>query len=104
MCLDTTLDLTFVKNVSDRNGLTLESDHFIVATAIKAGPSQPKGNKIRITKWDCFRIIRKTNNLGYEIENIESWNDEVRNCAEKATKTIPEEAELKDADSRLLQM
>lgn len=77
VCRDTTPDLTFVKNVPDPDWLNtqenLGSDHFIVATTVKAGPSKLKGNKIKITEWDSFRDIRRAENLGSEIDDIESW-------------------------------
>ncbi|KAG0433534.1 hypothetical protein HPB47_019839 [Ixodes persulcatus] len=39
-----------------------------------------------------------------DIENIEEWTEELRACAESATKTVPEEANMLTADSKLLHM
>ncbi|KAG0416384.1 hypothetical protein HPB47_006464, partial [Ixodes persulcatus] len=40
----------------------------------------------------------------HEIEDIESWVEQLHTSVQKATKTIPEEAELTQADAKLLDM
>ncbi|XP_077539808.1 uncharacterized protein LOC144152414 [Haemaphysalis longicornis] len=112
--MDTTPDLTFTKNlVNDPQWINLlenlGSDHFIVATRLTAGPPNHKrGNLIKITNWDEFRRIRAAEREISEeagcITDIEEFVEQLHTHARKATKTIPEEAELQEADTKLLHM
>ncbi|KAG0423889.1 hypothetical protein HPB47_000348 [Ixodes persulcatus] len=117
VCADTTPDLTFTKNAKkEAEWLSTEenlgSDHYIVATKVEAGPHKPKkGTQLKIMKWDEFRELRaaerdpcEDKTETHEIEDIESWVEQLHTCVQKATKTIPEEAELTQADAKLLHM
>ncbi|KAG0429942.1 hypothetical protein HPB47_023151 [Ixodes persulcatus] len=104
---DTTPDLAFVRNVKGAEWINtweaLGSDHFVAAATVIAGPGKPKGRRIRITDWDAFRGFSEEFEED-DIENIEEWTEELRACAESATKTVPEEANMLTADSKLLHM
>lgn len=77
--IDTTPDLTFLKNVTvaewTNTHESMGSDRYIVSTNLKPGPSKPRGNTIRITKWDAFREFRQaeigTGDDVTEIANID---------------------------------
>ncbi|KAG0421412.1 hypothetical protein HPB47_002672 [Ixodes persulcatus] len=98
VCADTTPDLTFTKNSKNEaewlnTQENLGSDHYIVATKLEAGPQKPKkGTQLKIIEWDEFRELRAA-----ELEQLHT-------SVQKATKTIPEEAELTQADAKLLHM
>lgn len=104
---ETTPDLAFVRNVKGAEWINtwedLGSDHFVAAATVIAGPGKPKGRRIRITEWDAFREFLEEFEED-DIENIEEWTEELRVCSEHATKTLPEEANMLTADSKLLHM
>ncbi|KAG0436642.1 hypothetical protein HPB47_017845 [Ixodes persulcatus] len=104
---DTTPDLAFVRNVKGAEWINtwedLGSDHFVAAVTVIAGPGKPKGRRIRITEWDAFRGFLEEFEEE-DIENIEEWTEELRACAESATKTVPEEANMLTAGSKVLHM
>lgn len=112
---DTTPDLTFTKNVREKFVWAnlhenLGSDHYIVQSTLETGPPQKrKGKEIRITEWDKFREIRHARKEAQgehcaEIEDIQEWIEQLQEDARVATKTIPQEADLQQADARLLHM
>ncbi|KAG0416804.1 hypothetical protein HPB47_006118 [Ixodes persulcatus] len=104
---DTTPDLAFVRNVKGAEWINpledLDSDYFVAALTVIAGPGKPKSRRIRITEWDAFRGFLEDFEEE-DIENIEKWTEEVRSCAEHTTKNIPEEANVLTADSKLQHM
>ncbi|KAG0418232.1 hypothetical protein HPB47_005023 [Ixodes persulcatus] len=117
VCADTTPDLTFTKNSKNEaewlnTQENLGSDHYIVATKLEAGPQKPKkGTQLKIIEWDEFRELRAAERDScegktetHEIEDIESWVEQLHTSVQKATKTIPEEAELTQSDAKLLHM
>ncbi|KAH6928094.1 hypothetical protein HPB50_011829 [Hyalomma asiaticum] len=59
VCADTSLDLTFSKNVTDLKWTNSEcnfgSDHFILALIPKKGAKTRRARQPRITDWDLFR-------------------------------------------------
>lgn len=110
VCVDTTPDLTFTKNVSGATWFNtqenLGSDHFIVATTIRTGPAKPIGKRIHITDWDNFRQLQTNKNEPAvpEIIDIKAWVDNLQQNVKQATITIPEEANIQAADAKLLHM
>ncbi|KAG0419117.1 hypothetical protein HPB47_004355, partial [Ixodes persulcatus] len=117
VCADTTPDLTFTKNAKKEAKCkntqeNLGSDPYIVATKLEAGPHKPKkGTQLKIVEWDKFRELRAAERDSCEgktetpeIEDIESCFEQLHTSVQKATKTIPEEAELTQADAKLLHM
>ncbi|KAG0409934.1 hypothetical protein HPB47_012940 [Ixodes persulcatus] len=104
---DTTPDLAFVRNVKGAEWINtwedLGSNHFVAAATVIAGPRKPKGRRVRITEWDAFRGVLEEFEED-DIENIKEWTEELRACAESATKTVPEEANMLTAGSKLLHM
>lgn len=52
VCVDTTPDLTFTKNISDTQWINtqqdLGSDHSIIEITVRAGPRKHKGKKLKI--------------------------------------------------------
>ncbi|KAG0415111.1 hypothetical protein HPB47_007724 [Ixodes persulcatus] len=76
-----------------------------------ARPKPKKGTQLKIIEWDEFRELRAAERDScegktetHEIEDIESWVEQLHTSVQKATKTIPEEAELTQADAKLLHM
>ncbi|KAG0429210.1 hypothetical protein HPB47_023854, partial [Ixodes persulcatus] len=103
---DTTPDLTVVKGTEDalrsNTWEDLGSDHFVLCITT-TGPAKPKGKRCKITEWDAFREILEK--YGTEdIVNIEEWSESLRAVAERATKVVPEKANVAVADSRLLHL
>lgn len=107
---DTTPDLTFTKNTKGAAWLNtqedLGSDHYILATTIQTGPPRAVGKQLKIVDWDTFRQLRaaEPGSNGPDIENIEEWVGELQGHVHAATRIIPEEADLYQADARLLHM
>lgn len=106
VCVDTTPDLTFTKNISDTQWINtqqdLGSDHSIIEITVRAGPRKHKGKKLKIVDWDKFRNIRQ--NTSGEIKNIADWTEQLTKDVTAATQIVPQEAHLEVIDSRLLHM
>lgn len=100
-------DLSIIKNVNSaqwRNTLIdLGSDHYIVETLLVAGPMKSVGRKHTVIDWDLFRKIRQMQDCP-NIEDVEEWVKIVHEHIDLATKIVPEEANLKQVDSRLVHM
>lgn len=104
---DSTPDLTFTKctrEVTWTNTMEdLGSDHLIIRITTTAGPTKRKGRKCAVTDWDKFRHFFEGHKSN-EIQDIGTWTECVKAAAKRATKIIPEEANLTTADSRLLHL
>lgn len=105
---DTTPDLTFAKRIPQADWINtqdnLGSDHYLIQTTVRAGPRNPKGRQLRITNWDAFRQARALTSFSGTQPPFEDWVASLLQDASKATKLVPEEANLQEADSKLLHM
>lgn len=118
--VDTTPDLTFVRNVGEGTVRwtnlkeNLGSDHFIVATDFVAGPTKAGcGTQLRLVDWDSFRLRRRCETADgneesvgatRDITDLRAWVTQLHGDVKASTKTIPEEAGLEQTDARLLHM
>ncbi|KAG0439854.1 hypothetical protein HPB47_016503 [Ixodes persulcatus] len=116
---DTTPDLTFTKNTRKEASWlntqeNLGSDHYLVAIGVESGTAKrTSGKRLQLIDWDTFREIRAAERASSDIESnpsieeiadIQEWAEQLRRDAKQATKEIPEDAELYQADAKLLHM
>lgn len=109
--LDTTPDLTFIRNnhhpaVWNNTMIDLGSDHYILSIEVTTSLRKPKSYKEhKVVDWPEFRKTRDQDpEAAAEICNLDEWVDNLKADASKSTHTIPEEANLEQADSRLLHL
>lgn len=102
VCRDTTPDLTFVKNLENvkwtNTAMDLGSDHCIIEAVIKA--ARNKTRTFRFTDWDLFRANRSERVLNDDMD-LDSWCDEIKKDAARATKEVTTDLEVDRMDSRL---
>lgn len=108
---NTTPDLTFIRNnhhpaVWNNTMIDLGSDHYILSIEVTTSLRKPKSYKeLKLVDWPEFRKIRDQNpEAAAEIRNLDEWVENLKADASTNTHTIPEEANLEQADSRLLHL
>lgn len=114
---DTTPDLTFTKNTRKEatwlnTHENLGSDHYIITITVETRIAKHNGKQLRIVDWDTFRKIRDAERvydindvpLTSDIDDIQEWAEQLHRDTKQATKDIPVEADLYQADAKLLHM
>ncbi|KAG0428347.1 hypothetical protein HPB47_024664 [Ixodes persulcatus] len=86
--------------------IVLRSDHYILSIEVTTSLRKPKSYKEhKVVDWPEFRKTRDQDpEAAAKICNLDEWVDNLKADASKNTHTIPEEANLEQADSRLLHL
>ncbi|KAH9384725.1 hypothetical protein HPB48_026736 [Haemaphysalis longicornis] len=108
---DTTPDLTFIRNhhrsvTWTNTRVDLGSDHYILSIHLETPLCRPRaGVTQQLVDWPEFRKARlQGTELAQPIENISEWVVQLRQDVQHHTRPIPQEAQIQQADSRLLRL
>ncbi|KAH7941062.1 hypothetical protein HPB49_009703 [Dermacentor silvarum] len=105
--IDTTLDLTFTRNVPQAQwsnlGQNLGSNNFILLSRIKAGPAKRIGIKTSLTNWDKRHELRNEH-APTHISSLKEWATTLLEDVAAVTEEVPETAGLEEVDTHLLHL